>query len=194
MTNENSTKPQPSTKTVPLVERLLEIARSQDRGTLAALRTGLGKPPGTAVRMFPIVAPYLHGTPMTGSDSLSPEIAASFIVAALFAKHPEHRPGPSLGDALRRSISGSAAKHGERGVEMRLTAALDADPEDLPRHLEGLVSLCQSAGQPLDWHRFFWHVAILLGDDEDRRNRVRLAWARDFWKHAQENPSEEKNQ
>jgi CRISPR system Cascade subunit CasB len=157
---------------VPLVLRLIELKNKQDRGALAALRTGLGKKPGTAARMYPIVAPFLR------SDS-GPDTQAAFLTAALFGSHPENAPIGSLGASLRRAVS---QKHGEEGVEKRVAAALDADPEDLPRHLEGLVSLCESAGVPIDWHRFYWDVRTLLDDDEDKRTRTRIRWAREFWR------------
>lgn len=183
--NETVTKSDAANDNVPIVERLLEIARKQDRGTLAALRTGCGKPPGTAARMFPIVAPFL-----TGDDG--PSTHAAFITAALFAKHPEHASVGSLGYSLWKATRSSAnpnGKHGEEGVERRFVAALDAHPEDLYRHLEGLVSLCQSASVPIDWHRFYRDVRALLSDWTDKENptrlvrdKVRMRWARDFWR------------
>jgi CRISPR type I-E-associated protein CasA/Cse1/CRISPR type I-E-associated protein CasB/Cse2 len=122
----------------PLVNRLIELARKEDRGALSALRTGLGKAPGAAPRMLPIVAPFLM------SDE-GPATRAAFVTAALFGKHPEHASSGSLGASLwkatKREGINPDGKHGESGVEARFTAALDADPEDLARHLEGLVSL-----------------------------------------------------
>jgi CRISPR type I-E-associated protein CasB/Cse2 len=167
------------TKEVPLVSRLIELARREDRGALAALRTGLGKPPGTAGRMFPIVAPFL-------SSDEGPATRAAFITAALFGKHPEHAPigslGVSLWKATKREGINPDGKHGEAGVEARFAAALDADPEDLPRHLDGLVSLCESAGQPIDWHQFYKDLRGLLGRNEDYQISIRIRWARDFWR------------
>src|SRR5262245_56721037 len=169
----------PPTKQVPLVSRLIELARKEDRGALAALRTGLGKPPGAAGRMFPIVAPFLT------SDE-GPATRAAFIIAALFAKHPEHAPigslGASLWKATKREGINPDGKHGETGVEARCAAALDAEPEDLPRHLEGLVSLCESAGQPIDWNQFYKDLRGLLGQNEEYQIRIRTRWARDFWR------------
>jgi len=163
---------------VPLVNRLIELARREDRGALAALRTGLGKPPGAAARMLPIVAPFLT------SDE-GPATRAAFITAALFARHPMHAAGGSLGASLWKATKRAdnpGGKHGESGVEARFAAALDADPEDMPRHLDGLISLCESAGAPIDWHRFHLDVRGLLGHNEDYQIRIRTRWARDFWR------------
>ncbi len=174
---EATDKPK-SVTPVPLVNRLLELNRQPGRAALAALRTGLGKKPGHAPRMYPIVAPFLF------SDE-GPRVTAAFLTASLFASHPEHAEVGSLGSSLWRATKRDAnpnGKHGEAGVEARFAAALDADPEDLPRHLEGLVSLCESAGAPIDWHRLYWDVATLLGDDDARQIRTRTRWAREFWR------------
>ena len=165
---------------VPLVSRLIELATKQDRGALAALRTGLGKPPGAAARMLPIVAPFL-------SSDEGPATRAAFITAALFAKHSEHDAvigslGASLWKATKREGVNPKGKHGEAGVETRFAAALDADPDDLARHLEGLVSLCESAGVPINWHQFYNDVRGLLGQNEKYQVRIRTRWARDFWR------------
>jgi CRISPR system Cascade subunit CasB len=163
----------------PLVNRLIELARREDRGALSALRTGLGKPPGAAPRMLPIVAPFLK------SDE-GPETAATFVTASLFGKHPEHAPigslGASLWKATKRDGINPDGKHGESGVEARFAAALDADPEDLARHLEGLVSLCESACVPINWHQFHRDLRGLLGQNEEYQISIRTRWARDFWR------------
>lgn len=163
---------------VPLVSRLIKLAGTQDRGALAALRTGLGKPPGAAARMLPIVAPFL-------SSDEGPATRAAFIVASLFAKHPQHAAIGSLGASLWKATKRDGnrdGKHGEEGVERRFAAALDADPADLTRHLDGLVSLCESAGVPLDWHQFYRDVKGLLGQNEDYQVSIRTRWARHFWR------------
>jgi CRISPR type I-E-associated protein CasB/Cse2 len=167
-------------KKVRLVKELYRLHEEKDRARLAALRTGLGKRPGTATRMFPIVSSYLQ------TDE-GPAMEAAFITASLFASHPHNETGGdigSLGASLWRSTRRDAnpsGKHLEDGVSARVAAALDADPEDLQRHLEGLVSLCESAGQPIDWHRFYLDLCVLLGNNEERRVRIRTRWAREFW-------------
>lgn len=161
-----------------------ENPANRDRAALAALRTGLGKRPGEAPRMFPYVSPYLKG-------DRGPAVEAAFLTAALFASHPENADNGSLGTALRRAV---AAKHGEEGVEKRLAAALDADREDLPCHLAGLVGLCESARVPINWFGFLDDVKVLLSDWDDlndptrpARDAVRMKWARHFWRAAESN-------
>ena len=169
---------QEAAKPVPLVTRLIELAEKEDRGALAALRTGVGKPPGTASRMWPVVAPFL------GEDQ-GPSVQAAFVTASLFATHPEQADIGSLGTSLWRATKSDdnpGGKHGRAGVEARFAAALDAAPADLPRHLEGLVSLCANAGVPIDWHLFFRDIRGLLGRNESYQTRIRTRWARDFWR------------
>jgi CRISPR type I-E-associated protein CasB/Cse2 len=89
--------------------------------------------------------------------------------------------GASLWKATKRE-GNPGGKHGEAGMEARFAAALDADPEDLPRHLEGLVSLCESAGEPIDWHWFYKDLRGLLGQNEEYQISIRTRWARDFWR------------
>ena len=163
---------------LPLTQFLLGLQQKQDRGALAALRSGVGRPPGESTRMFPYVARFLKGA---GADS--PQVQAVFLTASLFASHPSHAGVGSLGASLRMAVK---AKHGEDGVSARLTSTLDADPEDLPRRLTELVGLCESASVPLDWNRFYRDSLSLLSEDDDRRNKTRLHWARDFWGYSQD--------
>lgn len=160
----------------PLVDHLLNLDRRDDRGAFAALRTGLGKPPGAAPLMLPIVAPYLR-------ENDGPRVRAAFITASLFATHRHHAEMGNLGASLRSSTR----KHSAESVEARFVHALDAEPEDMHHHLRGLVSLCESAGAPIDWHKFHSDCVALLGDDdEDRRTKARTAWARGFWQPAED--------
>lgn len=160
-----------------LVDRLLALARAEDRAALAALRTGLGKPPGAAPLMLPHIAPHLKTD--SGAD-----VEAAFLTAALFATHHEHASVGSLGASLwhaTQSDRNPKGKHGQPGVEARLAAALDAAPEDLPHHLRGLVSLCESAGVPIDWYRLHADLRGLFWQDEEQMLRIRTRWAREFW-------------
>jgi CRISPR system Cascade subunit CasB len=163
-----------------LVGFLLSLKPDQDRGILAALRSGLGKSPGEAPRMYPYVAKYL-----TGSDPGLPSVVAAFLVASLFGSHQKSEPGRSLGVALWFSTirdENPNGKHGATGVESRFAAMVNAAPDDLPHHLEAVFSLCESADQGLDWYTFHRDVRDLLGDSQQIREGVFLRWARDFWK------------
>ncbi len=165
----------------PFVSFLCGLDADKDRGIFAALRSGLGKSPGEASRMFPYVAKFLRS-----SDPTNASVIAVFLTGALYAKHPNQKDDITLGRALKNSVKtldNPEGKHGENGVEARLVACLDAHYEDMQPHIEGLISLCQSANQGLDWYRFRWDLQALVDDNEGRRDRVRMAWAKDFWQH-----------
>ena len=61
------------------IARLESLAKREDRAALAALRRGLGKPPGTVAEMAPYVEPAFDGAP-----------DEAYIVASLFGLHPHH--------------------------------------------------------------------------------------------------------
>jgi CRISPR type I-E-associated protein CasB/Cse2 len=162
-----------------LVSYLLGLKDRGDRGALAALRSGIGKNPGEAPRMYPHVGPFL-----SSADPVRTSVRVAFATASLFAMHPQQTEGRSLGLALWHSVrrdGKSGGTHVEEGVEKRFSAALDAHPDDLINHVQGLISLCESSGQGLDWYRFRRDLYSLLSDDEESRDRTRLHWARDFW-------------
>ncbi len=175
------------------VNYLLDLKKKENRGALAALRSGLGKKPGESTLMFPYIARFLPHNADPGAS----RVQSIFLTASLFATHPEHKHSDSgadaerkyrdsLGASLRKAVE---AKHGEEGVSKRLVAALDAHPDDLARHLAGLVSLCESARVPIDWIQFRKDAENLLSTNEDWRDKTRLRWARGFWASATANDS-----
>ena len=110
----------------PLIDHLERLVLDQDRGALAALRRGLGKPPGTAMEMHRYVVPFLpRGRPW--------EEDVYYLVAALFAYWHQGEttvaahPPENLGASLSRLRSDSSAS-----IEMRFTALLKSHRDDLP--------------------------------------------------------------
>ncbi|HEY57655.1 MAG TPA: type I-E CRISPR-associated protein Cse2/CasB [Anaerolineae bacterium] len=149
------------------VQYLLTLA--DDRAALAALRRGLGRPPGTAPEMFPYVVPQLpaHVHPN--------EEAAYYTLAALFALHPSHTNQGNLGDHLAR-----AANQGNReAVERRFVALLSAHPDDLPEYLRQTVSFLKAQEVPINWDALFY--ALRYWEHPEHGDRIRRDWARAFW-------------
>lgn len=156
------------------VDYLVGLKKQENRSALAALRSGLGKKPGEATRMYPFVLSF-----MPKDESKSWVIESVFLTASLFASHPSHDAEiGNLGSSLRTAVRD---KHGEKGVSRRLVALLDADPEDVSRHIAGLVSLCASANVPINWVTFSKDVQQLISHSPEGRDRVRLKWALHFW-------------
>lgn len=155
-------------KTHPFIKDLYSLAETNDRAALAALRRGLGLPPGAAPQMFPYIEPLL---PSQRSQKLE---NACYLVASLFALHPAPGGKGNMGDHFRQADPEGKSKD---ALERRFTVLLAAHPEDLPDYLRQAVSFLKSKDVPVDWNQLFWD--ILAWDDESRR--VQKWWARSFW-------------
>jgi len=150
------------------IAALHRLRDHEDRGSLAALRRGLGAAPGSVSDMHPLVAPHAAGRPRAVADAM-------YTLAALFAMHPKSGGRGSLGAALARV---SRARGGAPGVERRLTRLLDAHREDLPALLRQAVALCRTEDIPVDWGQLLRDI----GPAWDYEGRpVQRRWANDFW-------------
>lgn len=157
------------------VAHLEGLRDRRDRAALARLRRGLGRDPGAVADLHPLVQPYLPRW-------LSPRQEDGFyLVASLFASHPEAGGRGDFGAAFARLAAGRASA----GAERRLTALLDAHADDLPRHLRHAVSLLAAGAVPVDWRKLLEDV---LAWNHPRR-RAQRAWARSFWGTVPETPT-----
>lgn len=144
-----------------------------NRAALAALRRGLGKPPGTEPEMHRYV---LH--PRVSLASNDNEEDVRYLVAALFALHTENTTEPgNLGQHVARLSAGEAEP--APAVERRFNALLDSRFENLYRTLPPLIRLLKSKNVKVNWAR-------LLNDLKqwqypDSRHEVQRRWAQDFW-------------
>jgi len=150
------------------------LVRNNNRAALAALRRGLGKPPGTAPEMHPYVAPWL------GSDTKPWQDDAYYVVAALFALHQKswHRAADATRPTnLGASFAWLARETKSESIEKRFVALLNCHRDDLPAHLQHAVSLLKSKEVPIDW-------AQLLADVRRwgfETRGVQRKWAKAFW-------------
>jgi CRISPR system Cascade subunit CasB len=158
------------------VRHLRELAERQERGSLAALRKGLGQEPGTVAAMYSVVVPHL------------PEGSASddwryYLIGALFAWHPSGTGSGNLGEHFGR------LKGLSDSIERRFVALLAAHRDDLPDHLRQAIGLLKSKEVPVNWDRLFRDLRHW--DHADRF--VQRAWARSFYRppthHAAGDPS-----
>jgi CRISPR system Cascade subunit CasB len=157
--------------THPFIIRLQSLADKQERGALAALRRGLGRPPGTAAEMYRYVEPFLPQVRSQGQE------AAYYLVAALFALHPKSTGMGNFGAHMAQTRS----EGGEDALERRFTALLSAHPDDLPDILRQSISFLKSKEISVNWNQLFWDLQNW--DDEDRR--VQKKWASAFWGRSQ---------
>lgn len=161
----------PGASAAEFIGRLETLAKREDRGALAALRRGLGKPPGAVPEMAPYVEPAFDGAP-----------DEAYIVASLFGLHPHHdrserQARRGLGSdlrALRTSADGE-----DPGAVRRFTALLDANREAVPEHLRHLVKLlrARTGDAPIDYLQLFYD----LRDWDDTGHRVQKRWSSGFW-------------
>jgi len=154
------------------IDHLYSLATSENRGALAALRRGLGQPPGTVAEMYRYVVPHL--------PSLSNQETACYLIAPLFAMHTKSTNVGNLGDHMR-ACNPSHDANREESLERRFTALLSTHPDDMPDYLRQAVSFLKSKDIPVNWNQLFWDLQNW--DDEDRR--VQKKWANAFWARAQ---------
>jgi len=149
----------------PLVTFLEKLRKREDRAALAKLRRGLGKRMGTP-EMYPYVVGFL------------PEARAKqeiyFLIAALFASHPEPANWADSMGVVFKKIQGQEPTD---SIEKRFLRLLEADREDVGFHLKQAVSLAKAKGVSVNFHRLMFD--LLNWNNEDRF--VQLAWAKDYW-------------
>lgn len=158
-----------------LVSGLQRLVEREERAALASLRRGLGKPPGAAPDMFPVIVPLLPPGRIATSDE-----AVAYAVASLFASHSASWTGEGDG-RWSRNFGASMRRLGDettsQGASRRITALLASDRERLDDHLRGAVSLLKAKNVPVDWEQLTWD--LLQWDRDDRT--VQRRWASAFW-------------
>lgn len=158
--------------------RLGALLDLRNRGRLAALRRGLGRPVGTppdAAREFYRILPV-------GIDQRNEH--AYWTAATLFAAYPPREDvrvavGASVATALRRlADQDGAGEEAVQRVERRLLPLLNARRGVLDVHLRGIASLLHSEGIALDASQ----LARDLSWWDAPARPVQRRWARDFWR------------
>ena len=163
--------PDPSPLTIRFIGHLEDLAHRQDRGALAALRRGLSASPGYAPESYAHVIPWLP-------DKRSPVMeAAFFLVAALFALHPESR-NPTDERRANFGESFAALRQKSGSMEKRFVALLASPWEDLPEHLRHAVALLKAESVSVDYAQLL--EDLIRWNAESRF--VQRAWARAFWR------------
>lgn len=144
-----------------------------DRGALAALRRGLGQPPGTVASMYRYIVPWLS------ADTPPWREEAYYLIAALFAYYPDLGGRGNMGHhfAHARDPQGD-----DTAIERRFTTLLAAHPDDLATYLRQAVSFLKSKEVPINWHQLL--PDVLAWGHRDRY--VQQQWARAFWSPAKQ--------
>jgi CRISPR system Cascade subunit CasB len=160
------------------IEALVALYKQEDRAALAALRRGLGRPPGETMEMYPYVAPYTKELTRKQED-------AYYFVAALFGLYPgenwtssDGRLRTNLGASLQQLANpNESSRESSKSVERRFAALLNAHSDDLSEHLRQNISLLKSKDIPVDWRQLLRDV--INWDDDDRL--VQRDWSKAFW-------------
>lgn len=163
----------------------LPDGRRDGRAILAALRQGLGKPPGSVPAVLKWVYPVLdlHCSPDERLQREEPFL----IVASLYAHHPMRRRTPeNFGATLARVRDG---KKGSASLDKRFEALIQCNRRELPVLLRHAVSLIRSADEAIDYEKLCEDIG--LWDDEPGAGRPvctqasngppQRRWARAYW-------------
>lgn len=149
------------------VAYLCRLVADENRTALAALRRGLGKPPGTTPEMFRYVEPWATND-YHGDDY--------YLVAALFALHPVNATEGNLGTTFA-TVARQGGHQGDDSLEKRFVALLNAHREALPTHLRHAVSLARSKDVRINWLELLCDVAQWGREDRPVQRR----WAGQYW-------------
>ena len=157
------------------LQHLQELAdpSTPDRGSLAALRRGLGQPPGSVPEMATHVVPYLPDGQWTWRNQTYFVLASLF---GLFHTPPRRIPGPvpqNMGDTLR-SIGDKTDSH---SIEGRFMAMLKSHRDDLPNHLRHAVDLASGKEIAINWEQLLKDMNNWDHPDQF----VQRNWSRGFW-------------
>lgn len=147
--------------------------RPGNRGKLAVLRRGAGERPGDDWRVYPVLSAHLADEPDWPPGRFLERNWARFVVASLFALHPDHgRNAGSLGATCRRIGTHESA-------QQRFIALLNSRRDDLPNRLRQMIRLAHSEQAPVDY------ILLLqnLRQWEHPDHWVQERWARDYWRY-----------
>jgi len=183
------------------ISRLCEAKNeSAARATLAKLRRGIGKAPGSMPELWDVT---LDGLPETltgkGNGPTHGEWAVHTALT-LYALHQQgkdlkgqcmSREGSSLGVSVRKLIQ---KEEDEQRIKRRFDAAATSDSlEEFSHHLRGLVQLLKAKDIPLDYPALtkdlYWFQFPAA------RDSVRLRWGREYYRirKNEENVNERKD-
>lgn len=157
-------------KVEEFIAQLTKLVEQDDRAALARLRHSLAFEPGEYVHAFPLIERFTVGLP-------GERRKLYYLVAGLFASHPENNPDPreNLGRTLKRLY---VAQDESPSVEKRFLALLEADDGQLPEHLRHLVNLLKSKGLAVNWEQLLRDLIQRQYDPE----RVKKEWAQGFYR------------
>lgn len=148
----------------------LEKANEQDTRVRAVLRRSLAFDPGCFPSAFSYVEPFLKDTDSHWRREVF------YLTAGLWAANLRDRHvGPTL--TLGKAAAAYQLSSGSSSIERRFIALLDADADQLAHRLRQMLALLK------DYSVDFGALLQDLLRWNDESKRTQNAWARDFYRH-----------
>ena len=157
------------------------------KATLAKLRRGIGKTPGSVPELWDATLNGLSEDLISKDGNPTRGEWAVHVALTLFALHQQgkdlkkqcmSRDGAYLGIAVRHLVQSEEAQN---RIKRRFDSAVTSDSmEEFSHHLRGLIQLLKAGDIPLDYPA--------LAEDlyryqfPDQRDFVRLRWGQDFYR------------
>jgi len=166
------------TRSVPFIDYLWSLVEKGDRGALADLRKGLGKPIASDIKSYRYIAPWI-----SENDHGTWKEKVNYIVAPLFAyyqsgstsdKSDRHAVMGNLGDHLREA--GKEEKNTD-SIERRFIALISAHADDLPIYLKQIISILKSKNVEINWEQLY---SDLLNWNRPSQS-TQKNWAYSYW-------------
>lgn len=173
---------------------------SSARATLAKLRRGIGRSPGSMPELWEATLKDLPQELMGRGQDPSKGEWAVYTTLTLWALHQQGKDlrqqcmskgGESFGIALRRLVSDDDE---EKRIKRRFDAVSTSNSmEEFSHHLRGLIQLLKGKTIPLDYPALAEDLYWL--QFPNTRDSVRLRWGRDFYRppKSEEDDSKKEN-
>lgn len=147
----------------------------ENRGAMAALRKGLGQPPGTVTSMYRYIESFIQENKYKQN--------LYYLIAALFAFYEtgdkESGKSGNMGDHFRQTMNKEDfSLDKESPVEKRFTALLAAEYEDLCEyHLRQALSFLKTKDVSINWRQLMDDLTGWSHPD----CYIQRRWAGSFW-------------
>ena len=166
---------------MPTIEDFLknirQIVARDDRGHLAKLRRGLSDT--TQEQAWPLVVPWCSRFEDETNRKVWCTVGGA--AALLFASNLGTEQYQSLGSVMQEIATGTDQQNGIKSYEAKFRRILNSpDTIDLCDLAVGIIYTAEKKSININCKTLFWD--LLEWDDPDKREKIRVRWARDFYR------------
>jgi len=170
------------------IEYIYSLAdQGTGKGMLAILRRGIGKEPGELPELWGMIFEKMP-------DEIIDVKAewAVYTALTLYALHQQgndenvHADGVSFGTAASALVQNKDET--DRILKRLNLVATASSMKDLSYHLRGIIQLLKGSDAKLDYARLAKELYLFRYPEE--ANRIRLSWAREFYRQYNKNEKE----